>query len=161
MMMVQSTKNSAITMEETIYEAKAGINKEEKRRIDLFINMVDSVESYNDHESETFTKVVEARNQAKGGTLGNAGSLINSLTEAYPELKSNENYQILMKEFSITENRIADYKGNYNKMVKAYKSFVRKFPNASFLGWTGYELIDFEYYNDEVDNTKATNLFRK
>lgn len=161
MFFYKSYENKAIYMEESIHTAQSDINKEEKRRLDLFINMVDAVESYNEHETNTLVDIIKARNEAKNGSsVPNMGSMINSLTEAYPDLKSNQNYQTLMKEFSLTENRLAEYRGSYNKFVKSYKRYVRSFPNSIFLEMQGYEFQDFNYYKEEVDNSKATNLFK-
>ena len=86
--------------------------------------------------------------------------MINAVAEAYPELKSDENYKELMKELAITENLIADHRGNYNTWVKKYKQYVRKFPNAAILESLGYEVVDFEYleFGDEYQDA-PTNLF--
>ena len=79
--------------------------------------------------------------------------MITAVAEAYPELKSNENYKTLMNELSMTENMIAEYRSNYNKQIKEYKRYVRKFPTRQFLGLLGYEVQEYEYldYNAPVD----------
>ena len=70
-----------------------------------------------------------------------------------PELKSNENYKTLMNELSMTENLIAEYRSNYNKQIKEYKRYVRKFPTRMFLDILGYEIQEYQYldYNAAVD----------
>ena len=84
---------------------------------------------------------------------------INAVAEAYPDLKSSDNYKQLMNELSITENSIAAYRENYNKQIKEYNRYVRKFPTSILLGITGYEKQNYEYL-DYGDNSKApTNLF--
>ena len=155
-----SAENSAIGKEESIASAKSGISKEEQRRVDLFSNMVDAVQSYNDHEAETLKNVTDARAKAQSGDVEGAKSALNIVVEAYPEIKSQANYSQAMKEFSITENRLAEYRDNYNQSVKTYKRYVRKFPTRLFLSWRGYEVSEYEYLDFKVDNSKAINLFK-
>ena len=155
-----SAENSAIGKEESIASAKSGISKEEQRRVDLFSNMVDAVQSYNDHEAETLKHVTDARAKAQSGDVEGAKSALNVVVEAYPEIKSQTNYSQAMKEFSITENRLAEYRDNYNQSVKTYKRYVRKFPTRLFLSWRGYEISEYESLDFKVDNSKATNLFK-
>ena len=75
------------------------------------------------------------------------------LLEKFPELKSDENYKTLMNELSMTENLIAEYRSNYNKQIKEYKRYVRKFPTRMFLDILGYEIQEYQYldYNASVD----------
>ena len=84
---------------------------------------------------------------------------ITAVAEAYPELKSNENYKELMNELSMTENLIAEYRSNYNKQIKEYNRYVRKFPTRNFLNALGYEIQEYKYleYNAPVDAPR--NLF--
>lgn len=74
--------------------------------------------------------------------------MITAVAEAYPELKSNENYKTLMNELSMTENMIAEYRSNYNKQIKEYKRYVRKFPTRQFLGLLGYEVQEYYYLDN-------------
>ncbi|MHC5250424.1 LemA family protein [Enterococcus sp. LJL90] len=157
----KSVENKAIVLEESIAESNAAISKEEKRRVDLFTNLVDAVESYNDYEGSTLESIVEARKSAESGNLTDASETLSVVVEQYPELKSQENYQNIMQEFSITENRIADYRDSYNDFVKQYKRFVRKFPAKQFLSLNGYEQIEFDYLEFDVDDQATTNLFGK
>lgn len=85
---------------------------------------------------------------------------IAAVAEAYPELKSNENYKELMNELSTTENMILQYRTAYNNEVRAYKKYVRKFPHKQILGAMGYEVINYDYleYNEE-DRQPVSNLF--
>lgn len=155
-----SIGNNAIDRDESIQSAKAGISKEEQRRVDLFKNLVDAVQSYNKHESETLKNVTDARTKATSGDVSGAKAALNVVVEAYPEIKSQSNYAQSMREFSITENRLAEYRDNYNKSVKDYKRYVRKFPNNILLDQRGYEVIDYKYLDYKVDNSKASNLFK-
>lgn len=85
---------------------------------------------------------------------------IAAVAEAYPELKSNENYKELMNELSTTENMILQYRTAYNNEVRAYKKYVRKFPYKQILGIMGYEVINYNYleYSTE-DRQPVSNLF--
>ena len=92
--------------------------------------------------------VVNARG-ASGQTAQEITTQIAAIAEAYPELKSSDNYKELMNELSVTENLIANYRGDYNRVVKEYKQSVRKFPNSFLLGLTGYEVQNYEYLSYE------------
>lgn len=76
-----------------------------KRRVDLVYNLADCVKQYDKHEAETLTAIVEGRGKAT--SIENVTTAITAVAEAYPKLKSNENYKELMNELSITENLIA------------------------------------------------------
>ena len=76
---------------------------QEKRRVDLVYNLADCVKQYDKHEAETLTAIVEGRGKAT--SIENVTTAIAAVTEAYPELKSNENYKELMNELSIKFNR--------------------------------------------------------
>lgn len=112
---------------------------------------------YDKHEAETLTAIVEGRGSS--GDIENVATAITAVSEAYPELKSNENYKELMNELSITENLIAEYRSNFNKQVKEYNRYVRQFPARLFLNILGYETQSYAYldYNAPVDAPQ--NLF--
>ena len=154
---VNGVSNKAIGLEEQIKVADSDVKVQEKRRVDLIYNLVDTVKQYDKHEAETLQNVVEAR--GKQGNIEDVNTLISAVTEAYPELKSNENYKQLMTELSVTENLIAEYRSNYNSQVKEYNRYVKKFPNKQFLGLTGYEVIDYEYLNYNAPVDAPQNLF--
>lgn len=148
---VQSSQNKAIALEEQVNTASSDIKVQEKRRIDLVYNLVDCVKQYDKHEADILTAVVDGRGST--GDIENVTTSITAVAEAYPELKSNENYKTLMNELSMTENMIAEYRSNYNKQIKEYKRYVRKFPTRQFLGLLGYEVQEYEYldYNAPID----------
>lgn len=148
---VQGAQNQAFSLEEQLNAAMSDIKVQEKRRVDLVYNLADCVMQYDKHEAETLKAVVEGRGST--GDIENVTTAITAVSEAYPELKSNENYKELMNELSMTENLIAEYRSNYNKQVKAYNRYVRKFPTRLFLGICGYETPEFDYldYNAPVD----------
>lgn len=154
---VQSSQNKAIALEEKINTAQSDIKVQEKRRVDLVYNLADCVKQYDKHESETLTAIVEGRGST--GDIENVATAITAVSEAYPELKSNENYKQLMNELAMTENLIAEHRSNYNKQIENYNRYVKAFPARIFLGWTGYEKQNYTRLNYEVDETAPQSLF--
>ena len=86
---VQGTQNKAFTLEEQVNTAQSDIRVQEKRRVDLVYNLADCVMQYDKHEAETLTAIVEGRGSS--GDIENVATAITAVSEAYPELKSNEN----------------------------------------------------------------------
>lgn len=154
-----TTNNYIIVLEEQIKESESSIKIQEKRRLDLIINLVDTVKSYNKYEQETLSKIVDARSKAVDGQVDEAEKLINLVVEQYPELKSNENYKQVMTEMSVTENLIAEHRNNYNEQIKSYNKYVKKFPNSLILNIIGYDKQDYEYLDYEVSSDAPTNLW--
>lgn len=156
-----STNNRAVSLEEQVFTADSDIQAQEKRRTDLIYNLADCVKEYDKHEAETLLNVVEARgNNGSTTDIENVTTSIAAVAEAYPELKSNENYKELMNELSTTENMILQYRTAYNNEVRAYKKYVRKFPHKQILGVMGYEVINYDYLEySEEDRQPVSNLF--
>lgn len=156
---VQGAQNKAYSLEESVLTAESDINVQEKRRVDLVYNLADCVMQYDKHEAQTLKDIVEGRGGAGG--IENVTTAITAVSEAYPELKSNENYKELMNELAMTENLIAEYRSNYNQQVKEYNRYIRKFPTRMFLNMLGYESQDFGYleYNAPIDAPQ--NLFER
>ena len=154
---VQGSQNKAFALEEQVNTAQSDIKVQEKRRVDLVYNLADCVKQYDKHEAETLAAIAEGRGSS--GDIENVTTAITAVSEAYPELKSNENYKQLMNELAMTENLIAEYRSNYNKQIKEYNRYVRKFPTRMFLSMLGYEVQEYKYldYNAPVD--APTNLF--
>ena len=156
---VQSSQNKAIAMEEQVNTAQSDIKVQEKRRVDLVYNLVDCVKQYDKHEADTLTAIVEGRGSA--GDIENVTTAITAVSEAYPELKSNENYKQLMSELSLTENLIAEYRSNYNKQIKEYNRYVRKFPTRLFLDILGYDVQEYTYLDYNAPEDAPQNLFEE
>ena len=154
---VQSSQNRAFALEEQVYTADSDIKVQEKRRVDLVYNLADCVKQYDKYEAETLTAIVEGRGST--GDIENVTTAITAVSEAYPELKSNENYKELMNELSITENLIAEYRSNYNKQVKEYNRYIRKFPTRVFLDVLGYEIQNYTYLDYDAPVDAPQNLF--
>ena len=149
--LVQGAQNKAFSLEEQVNTASSDIKVQEKRRVDLVYNLADCVKQYDKHEADTLTAIVDGRGSA--GDIENVTTAITAVSEAYPELKANENYKELMNELAITENLIAEYRSNYNQQIKEYNRYVRKFPTRLFLNMFGYEVMEYGYldYNAPRD----------
>lgn len=154
---VQGSRNKAIRLEEAIETSMSDIKVQEKRRIDLLPNLVDCVKQYDKHEAETLQAIVDGRGST--GDIENVTTAITAVAEAYPELKSNENYKQLMTELATTENMIAQYRESYNKQVGTYNRYVKGFPARQFLSWTGYEVLDYQRLDYQAPVDAPTNLF--
>lgn len=157
---VQSSQNKAYNLEEQVLSAQADITVQEKRRAELIPNLVDCVKSYDEHEYNTLMDVIAARGTNSDAVADEIKTMISAVSEAYPELKSNDNYKQLMNELSITENLIAQYRENYNKQVEGYRRYVRKFPTRMYLNMLGYETQNYTRLDYGSTYSEApSNLF--
>ena len=155
-----TTNNRAISLEEQILAADSDIQVQEKRRTDLIYNLVDCVKEYDKHEADTLLAVVDARKDGSDVDIDEVTTQISVVAEAYPELKSSDNYKELMNELAITENKIAEYRSTYNNQIRAYNKYVRKFPHKQILSLMGYETVEYQYLQYSEDDKKpVTNLF--
>lgn len=158
----QGSGNKAISYEESVESAKADVDTQLQRRYNVLSELAECVKQYDKHEYETLTDVIDSR----GANLTDAEAdevvaQINAVAEAYPELKSNENYKQFMTEIATTENLIAQYKQAYNTAIKSYKRYVRKFPARIFLNLIGYEVQDYEYYQTDKADDEPMVLFNE
>ena len=155
----QGVQNKAISYEEQISTAQSDIKVQEKRRADLIPNLVDCVKAYDEHEYNTLMAVIAARGSDSDATAAEVTKTISIVAEAYPELKSSENYRELMNELSITENLISTHRKTYNEAISDYNKYVKSFPARLFLGITGYDRQHFERINFDGLSDAPTNLF--
>lgn len=120
-----------------------------QRRYDLIPNVVATVRKYSDHEEKVFTEIANARAKMAGAKtkedtmeanseLSSAISRLLMITENYPQLKANEQYQSLINELEGTENRLAQTRKAYNKSVLAYNKHVQTFPGNIFANMYGF-----------------------
>ena len=138
--------NTIQSYDERAEQAQQNIEVQLQRRADLIPNLVETVKGFAAQESEVLTEVTQARAglvgalQRPGGAsmeeLANANQQLTALgrfnvvVEAYPELRSNENFLRLQDELTGTENRIAVSRTDYNEAVRQYNEYIRKFPQV-------------------------------
>jgi LemA protein len=131
--------NGLVSLRNRIENAWAQIDVQLRRRYDLIPNLVETVKGYASHEQATLEKVIAARNSAMTATgpadkaqsenvLSGALKSIFALSEAYPDLKANQNFLNLQEELSGTEGRIAYARQFYNDTVYRYNTKIEKFP---------------------------------
>lgn len=155
----KGVENKAISYEEAIENTAGDIRVEEKRRFDLIPNLVETVRAYDEHEYKTLTELVKSRaGNSDSKFAADIKTMINAVAEAYPDLKSQKNYQELMNELSITENKIATMRKFYNKNVTNYKRYIRVFPSKQILSLCGYETKDYERLEFENSSTDTPKL---
>lgn len=154
---VISTYNRLIRMLNRAQEAWQDIEVQLKRRYDLIPNLVETVKGYSKHEEGTLTKVIEMRNAAMAGShdpatagaaeAGLAGALksVFALTEAYPDLKANQNFLGLQSELSDTENKIQAARRFYNTNVRDLKIAMQAFPSNIISNMFGFK--DMQYFD--------------
>ena len=151
--------NSLVEQQQSVDQAWAEVETQYQRRADLIPNLVSTVKGYAEHESKTLEAVVSARakatsislsaedlteenlakyQQAQGELSGALKSLL-AVTEAYPNLKANENVRDLQVQLEGTENRIATARTRYTQVVKDYNKTIKKFPTVIYAGWFGFE----------------------
>lgn len=147
--------NSLVKAQTAVETKQADIQTQLQRRADLIPNFVSTVKGYSKYEQETLTAVTEAR--AKVSKASDAQSLsqandeldkaisvwVNAVTEAYPNLKANQNYIALQDELAGTENRIAVARKDYNEAVQSYNTMIKTFPKNILAGMFGFEKADF------------------
>lgn len=142
--------NQMITEREAVDSQWANVESRYQERNDLVPNLVSTVKGIVGHEEKVFTEIADARSKL-GGTvtvdssitddpeklaefqkeqnaLGSGLSRLLAITEAYPELKSNENFLDLQSQLEGIENRIAVERKRYNDSVQSYNTLIAKFP---------------------------------
>jgi LemA protein len=142
--------NTLVSLRNRVNQSFADIDVQLKQRHDLIPNLVETVKGYATHEKGTLEAVIQARNSAMavgGGTAAQAqaegmlgaalGKLI-ALSEAYPDLKANANFQQLSAELSDIENKIAAARRFFNNAVNEYNTGIQQFPAVLFAGMLGF-----------------------
>jgi LemA protein len=146
---VITTYNGLVALRQRVNQSFADVDVQLKQRHDLIPNLVETVKGYAAHERATLEAVIQARNAAmtaqgpaQQGAAENAltGALrqIFALSEAYPNLKANENFQQLQAELTDLENKIAASRRFFNNAVQEYNTGIQRFPAALFAGMLGF-----------------------
>lgn len=145
---VKTSYNGLVNDQEEANKAWANVESSYQRRADLIPNLVETVKGYAKHEQETLEGVIEARANATSikidpsnvtpeqlqkyqsaqGDVTNALSRLIAVSEAYPDLKANENFKDLQTQLEGTENRINKARNDYNEKATAYNINRRTFP---------------------------------
>jgi len=151
-----SIYNGLVAMRQRVNQAFSDIDVQTKQRHDLVPNLVETVKGYAAHERGTLEAVVKARNaavtaQGQGvaaqaaaeNMLSGALRQLFALSEAYPDLKANENFQQLQRDLSDIENKIAAARRFFNNAVQEYNAGIQQFPAALFAGSLGFQPKEF------------------
>jgi LemA protein len=140
-----------VSKREAITSSWSEVNNQLQRRADLIPNLVETVKGYAKQETTVFGDIANARAgllnahgdpkstiQANGALDSALGRLL-ALTENYPDLKSNANFQRLSDELAGTENRISVARMRYNHNIQDYNTFIGQFPNSIWAGFGGFQ----------------------
>ena len=167
-----SIYNRLINERNRVRNAFAQIDVQLTRRYDLIPNLIEAVKGYMKHEKETLDAVINARNAAQQslaaakadpanaeaikelgaseGALGTVLGRLFALSEAYPDLKANENMMQFQEELASTENKVAFARQAFNDSVLGYNNTAENFPNNIIAGMFRFELASFlEIESDE------------
>ena len=154
------TYNSFIRLINRAKEAWSDIDVQLKRRYDLIPNLVNTVKAYALHEAKAFENVTRARAAAmNAGSLAEKGEAENMLTgalkslfavsEAYPDLKANQNFINLQNELSDTENKVQAARRFYNTNVRDLNTKVETVPSNLIVGM--FNIAKMEFFELEND----------
>ena len=157
--------NRLVNERNRVRNAFAQIDVQLTRRYDLIPNLVEAVKGYMKHERETLEAVIAARNTAVSsldaakadpsnaaamkklgaseGALGGVLSRLFALSEAYPDLKANQNMMQFQEELASTENKISFSRQAFNDAVMGFNTTVESFPNSVIAGTFSFALASF------------------
>lgn len=158
-MLTSCNYNSLVEKQQNVEQSWAEVENQYKRRADLIPNLVSTVKGYASHESETLEKVTDARARATSvnitadelneenlvkfqkaqNELTGALKTLLAVSEAYPDLKANENFKDLQVQLEGTENRVTTARSRYTEAVRDYNTAIKKFPTLIYAGWFGFD----------------------
>lgn len=165
--------NSLVTLRNRFKNAFAQIDVQLKRRYDLIPNLVETAKAYLKHESETLEAVIKARNIAAvaaeaaaanpangqavqnlmGAEAGLSGALskLMMVSEAYPDLKANQNMSELSEELTSTENKVSFARQSFNDSVMVYNTRRETFPTVILAGMFGFQNAELFQIQDPTE----------
>src|SRR2546430_6551671 len=146
--------NRLVTLSQRVGQAFADIDVQLKQRHDLIPNLVETVKGYAAHERGTLEAVIAARNTAIAAPgveqkvaaenqLSGALRQIFALSESYPDLKANQNFQQLQSDLSDIENKLAASRRFFNNAVQEYNTGIQNFPAVLFAAVLGFHPQQF------------------
>jgi LemA protein len=146
-------RNTLVTKNEAVKASWSQVDIALQRRADLIPNLVETVKGYATQEQTVFGDIAKARSQLLGAStpaekiaannqLDGLVVKVLALQEAYPQLKSNENFMRLQDELAGTENRISLERKRYNDTLQDYNTYVQQFPASLFASWAGFKAND-------------------
>jgi LemA protein len=166
-----SIYNRLVSSRNAYKNAFAQIDVQLTRRYDLIPNLVETAKGYMKHERETLEAVIQARNSAMSGLkaaaanpadagavahlqgaeaqLGSALGRLFALSEAYPDLKANQNFLALQEELTATEGRVAYARQFYNDSVLGYNNKLQAFPTVFFAKMLNFQRREY-FETDEA-----------
>ncbi len=158
---VATTYNNLIVLRNKARDQWAQIEVQLKKRFDLIPNLVETVKGYAKHEKDTLNEVIGARNKFKtattpeeemaaSGELNKALGKIMMLTEAYPELKANENFLSLQADLKDVEEKISYARQFYNDTVLGYMNKVEMFPSNIIANMFGFKPMKYFEAGEEA-----------
>ncbi len=162
-----SCYNSFVKLTNTCKEAYATMDVYLKKRFDLIPNLVETIKGASNYEQSTLQKVIDARSriESAGSTseklegenqLTSSLRSIFALSESYPDLKANQNYNDLMEQLRRIEEDIANSRKYYNAVVKRLNNKVEMFPSNIVAAIFHYETQPmFEITSEERENVKV------
>jgi LemA protein len=167
--------NQLVQIKHNVSKAWANIDVLLRQRHDELPKLVETCKQYMKFEQDTLTRVMQARNQvsdareqhdvaalgAAEGVLRGAVGRLFAVAEAYPDLKSNENFLHLQARISSIENAIADRREFYNESVNVNNVRIEQFPDsivAAMLSFRSFELLKFS--SEEKSDVSVNELFQ-
>lgn len=173
-----SSYNGLVSQQEDVEKYWANVEAQYDRRANLVPNLVNVVKGYAKHEEKVFTEVTEARTkigqininaenmtdeqlekfQKAQEQMSGALSKLMAVSEAYPELKANQNFSDLQAQLEGTENRITKAVTDYNGGVQAYNTKVRRFPGSIFAGIFGFDAKPHFKAKEGAENAPTVNF---
>lgn len=156
------TYNGLVKLRNRVENAWGQIEVQLQRRYDLIPNVVETVKGYASHESQTFERVVAARNAAAAATspaekadadniLTGALRQLFALAENYPDLRASENFQNLQGQLEDTENKVSVARQIYNDTTLSFNNRVQTIPSNIVAGLTGFKAREFFDAPTEAD----------
>ncbi len=172
--------NGLVALRNRFKNAFSQIDVQLKRRYDLIPNLVETAKGYLKHERETLEAVIKARNQAVAaaqtaaaspgnpaamqglgqaeGALSNLLGRLFMLTEAYPDLKANQNMLAIQEELTSTENKVAFARQAFNDAVMEYNTRRESFPDTIFAGMFRFEAAELLNATESAEERKAPKV---